>query len=186
MARWQPGARERLEQAALELFGEQGFAETTVPQITARAGLTTRTFFRHFTDKREVPFAGAAAFEAAVVAGVAAADADVAPVEAAVGALADASVELARWAEHAAARRALVGSAPELWERELSKRDAVTVAVAAVLRERGVESVQATLAAQAAVAVFTTGYDRWVDGGATADLPAMVRATLADLRRAVC
>jgi len=42
----------------MELFTEQGFAETTVPQITARAGLTTRTFFRHFTDKREVLFAG--------------------------------------------------------------------------------------------------------------------------------
>ena len=57
MGRWQPGARDRLEAAALELFLEQGFAATTVPQITARAGLTTRTFFRHFADKREVLFA---------------------------------------------------------------------------------------------------------------------------------
>lgn len=57
MGRWQPGARERLEQAALDLFLEQGFNETTVPQITARAGLTTRTFFRYFADKREVLFA---------------------------------------------------------------------------------------------------------------------------------
>lgn len=56
-SRWQPNARERLERAAVELFLEQGFAETTVPQITARAGLTTRTFFRHFADKREVLFA---------------------------------------------------------------------------------------------------------------------------------
>lgn len=57
MSRWEPKARERLEQAALELFVEVGFAEATVPQITARAGLTTRTFFRHFADKREVLFA---------------------------------------------------------------------------------------------------------------------------------
>src|SRR3954465_623195 len=57
MARWQPDARERLQQAALELFAGQGFAATTVPAITARAGLTTRTFFRHFADKREVLFA---------------------------------------------------------------------------------------------------------------------------------
>ena len=56
MGRWQPGARERLEGAALELFLEQGFTETTVPQITARAGLTTRTFFRHFADKRDALF----------------------------------------------------------------------------------------------------------------------------------
>ncbi len=58
MGRWQPNARGRLERAAVELFAEQGFAATTVPQIAARAGLTTRTFFRHFADKREVLFAG--------------------------------------------------------------------------------------------------------------------------------
>src|SRR3954470_4454688 len=57
MSRWRPDARERLQQAALELFAEQGFAATTVPEITARAGLTTRTFFRHFADKREVLYA---------------------------------------------------------------------------------------------------------------------------------
>src|SRR6201992_3764428 len=57
MALWHPDARERLRQAPLELFAEQGFAATTVPAITARAGLTTRTFFRHFADKREVLFA---------------------------------------------------------------------------------------------------------------------------------
>src|SRR3954468_20947715 len=57
MARWRTDARERLQQAALELFAEQGFAATTVPAITARAGLTTRTFFRYFADKREVLFA---------------------------------------------------------------------------------------------------------------------------------
>ena len=186
MPRWDPDASGRLLEAGMSLYFERGYAAVTVAEIAERAGLTKRTFFRHFTDKREVPFAGAAAFEAAVVAGVAAADAGVAPVEVAVGALADASAELARWAEHAAARRALVASAPELEERELSKRDAVTVAIAAALRERGVDPLPATLSAQAAVAAFTTGYDRWVDGGATADLPALVRATLGDLRRAVC
>ncbi|WP_420116296.1 helix-turn-helix domain-containing protein, partial [Micromonospora sp.] len=64
MARWRPDARERLRQAALELFAEQGFAATTVPAITARAGLTTRTFFRHFADKREVLFADEAEISA--------------------------------------------------------------------------------------------------------------------------
>src|SRR5436190_23793997 len=73
MGRWQPGARERLEQAALDLFLEQGFAETTVPQITARAGLTTRTFFRHFADKREVLFAGEAEVPEIIKAAMAAA-----------------------------------------------------------------------------------------------------------------
>ena len=59
MGRWEPDARDRLERAALELFVEHGFDPVTVPEITARAGLTTRTFFRHFADKREVLFADA-------------------------------------------------------------------------------------------------------------------------------
>src|SRR5580704_6940447 len=58
MARWEPNARERLERAALALFMEHGFDATTVTEITARAGLTKSTFFRHFADKREVLFGG--------------------------------------------------------------------------------------------------------------------------------
>src|SRR6188508_1594363 len=69
MSRWQPDARGRLERAAVELFLSQGFSVTTVPEIADRAGLTTRTFFRHFTDKREVLF-GAEAELPDVVAGV--------------------------------------------------------------------------------------------------------------------
>jgi hypothetical protein len=60
MTRWEPNARGRLEQAALALYGERGFENTTVAEIAARAGLTERTFFRHFADKREVLFAGGA------------------------------------------------------------------------------------------------------------------------------
>jgi AcrR family transcriptional regulator len=56
MTRWTPDAALRLEAAALDLVEEQGYAATTVPQITARAELTTRTFFRHFADKRDVFF----------------------------------------------------------------------------------------------------------------------------------
>ena len=186
MPRWDPDAPARLLQAGMGLYFERGYDDVTVAEIAERAGLTKRTFFRHFADKREIPFAGAAAFAASVVAAMAATAADVPPVEVAVGALAEGSVELARWAEHAAARRDLVASSTDLWERELSKRDALAVAMAGVLRDRGVDPLPATLAAQAAVAAFTAGYDRWVDGGATGDLPSLVRATLTDLRRAVC
>ena len=58
MSRWEPNARGRLEEAALELYTERGFDETTVAEIAERAGLTERTFFRHFADKREVLFGG--------------------------------------------------------------------------------------------------------------------------------
>src|SRR5215469_13715779 len=58
MSRWEPNARGRLEQAALELYCERGFDQTTVTEISERAGLTERTFFRYFADKREVLFWG--------------------------------------------------------------------------------------------------------------------------------
>ena len=56
MARWAPDTRERLRTASMELFAERGFDATTVPDIVERAGVTRRTFFRHFGDKREVFF----------------------------------------------------------------------------------------------------------------------------------
>ena len=73
MTRWEPDARGRLEQAALELYGERGFEQTTVAEIAKRAGLTERTFFRHFADKREVLFGGAGALQELLVSTVASA-----------------------------------------------------------------------------------------------------------------
>ena len=75
MGRWEPDARGRLEQAALELFEERGYARTTVGDIASRAGLTERTFFRYFTDKREVLFSGSGAVESLMVESIAAAPA---------------------------------------------------------------------------------------------------------------
>ena len=71
MGRWEPNARGRLEQAAMELYLERGFDQTTVAEIAERAGLTERTFFRHFADKREVLFAGAGALQELLVSAVA-------------------------------------------------------------------------------------------------------------------
>src|SRR5437588_7440315 len=82
MSRWEPNARGRLEQAALELYGERGFEQTTVVEIAARAGLTERTFFRHFADKREVLFAGSTAMRDLIVKAVAAAPASATPIDA--------------------------------------------------------------------------------------------------------
>src|ERR1700744_4404807 len=82
MSRWEPNSRGRLEQAAAELFVERGFDETTVADIAARAGLTERTFFRHFADKRAVLFSGQEVFTDAVVSAVAAAPGPPTPVDA--------------------------------------------------------------------------------------------------------
>src|SRR6478735_12019057 len=87
MGRWEPNARGRLEQAALELYVERGFEQTTVADIAARAGLTERTFFRHFADKREVLFSGAGALQELLVSTVAAAPDSMAPIDAVAAAI---------------------------------------------------------------------------------------------------
>src|SRR2546429_4689207 len=87
MSRWEPNARGRLEQAAMELYGERGFDETTVAEIAARAGLTERTFFRHFADKREVLFGGGDELRELLVSTVAGAADSAAPIEAIAAAI---------------------------------------------------------------------------------------------------
>ncbi|WP_067499291.1 TetR/AcrR family transcriptional regulator, partial [Actinoplanes sp. TFC3] len=122
MSRWEPNARDRLEQAALQLFREQGFADTTVPQITARAGLTTRTFFRHFADKREVLFAGEEELPALVASMMAEAPAELDPMTLIVQGLA--GVVRSRFEgrrDYLRVRRSVVRTDAGLVERELRK-----------------------------------------------------------------
>src|SRR4051812_19808461 len=101
MARWEPDAQGRLQQAAVTLFRERGYADVTVAEIADRAGLTKRTFFNHFTDKREVLFAGAPAYEQSVLTYLAEADAGLGPLDAAVAALTRSSLDLAAYGEYA-------------------------------------------------------------------------------------
>ncbi len=185
MGRWEPDAGGRLQQAAMALYLERGYEDVTVAEIAHSAGLTKRTFFRHFADKREVLFAGAPAFQAGVVAAVMAAPGHVAPVDAAVAALAEGGAQLTQYGQFARARRVLVASSPELQERELIKMASLTTAITGALRDRGTDALQASLAAQAGVAVFTNAYDRWIDDGGASDLPALMQQSLDELRRAI-
>lgn len=186
MGRWDPDARGRLLQSAMTLYLARGYDAVTVAEIADDAGLTKRTFFRHFADKREVLFAGAAAFEAGVVAAVAGAPAGASPAETVVDALAEVSeAQLTRWAEYARARRDLIASSADLRERELIKTAALTGAVAAALRDRGIPAPTAILTAHGGVAAFTVAYDRWVDDDGRADLRALIHQTLTDLRTAL-
>jgi AcrR family transcriptional regulator len=82
VGRWQPNARGRLAQAALELYVERGFEQTTLAEIARHAGLTERTFFRHFADKREVLFWGAGELQEVVASSVARAAGSLAPIDA--------------------------------------------------------------------------------------------------------
>ena len=164
MPRWTEDARGRLQRAALELFIERGYEQVTVAQIAEQAGLTRRSFFNHFTDKREIFFAGAVAFQAHVVACIAAAPSGLDPFDAAAAALASAGEEIAKMAGDAAGPvRALIEVSAELHERDLAKMAAVTRAITDTLVDRGSTTRVADLTARAAVTVFTVAFQDWVD-----------------------
>ena len=129
MSRWEPNARGRLEQAALELYCERGFEQTTVAEIAERAGLTERTFFRHFADKREVLFAGGVTLQELLVSAVAGAPESVPPIEAVAAALAAAGALLQERREYARQRQAVIAANASLQERELIKLAALAAAL---------------------------------------------------------
>src|SRR6202021_1251897 len=146
MSRWEPDARGRLEQAALDLYVERGFEQTTVAEIAARAGLTERTFFRHFADKREVLFGGSALLQERIVAGVAGAPQGDGPLDAVSCGLAAAATMLGEFRRDLSRQRqAVIAANPELRERELAKLADYAAAVVIALRQRGVREPKATL-----------------------------------------
>jgi AcrR family transcriptional regulator len=182
VARWQPDAQGRLQEAALELFSERGFEQTTVEEIATRAGLTKRTFFRHFADKREVLFGGGEEFKATFLDALAAAPEDATPLEAVTRSL-EAGGELLQGRRDLARRRqAVIAANEELQERELVKLASVSAALAASLRERGVEEPEASLTAEAAIAVFRVAFERWVTSDGERTLPELIRDSLEALR----
>ncbi len=183
MSRWQPDARGRLERAAVELFLEQGFAATTVPQIAARAGLTTRTFFRHFADKREVLFAGDEELPALVARLATDAPAALGPLPAIAYALETvAATTFEGRRAYLRARRAVIQADTGLRERELRKLAVLADAIGRGFRARGVDELTALLAAQLAVTVFSVTIDRWLDQDGERPLSALARDTLRALR----
>jgi AcrR family transcriptional regulator len=182
MTRWEPNGRGRLELAALALYGDRGFENTTVAEIAARAGLTERTFFRHFADKREVLFSGADALQELLVSNVAAAPDSIAPIDAVGAALEAAGALLQERREYARQRAAIIAANAELRERELIKLASLASAIADALRRRGVADPAASLSAEAGIAVFRIAFERWVEATNQRDLPALIRDSLDELK----
>ncbi len=184
MGRWEPNARERLQEAAMALFEEHGYDRTTVGDIATRAGLAERTFFRHFTDKREVLFARSEELEKGIVDVIAGAPRDAMPLDAVTAAFEAAGAELQdREALHLLrARHALVMKHAEIRERELIKLASLARAVTQALCARGVSEPAASLAAEAGVAVFKVGFQRWISQKKPQELAAELRASMAALR----
>jgi AcrR family transcriptional regulator len=183
MGRWEPNTRERLYLAALELYLERGFDQTTVAEISQRAGLTERTFFRHFADKREVLFVGAAAMEDQLTSAVAQAPESASPLDA----VAEAVEAIGRTMQERRAsvkqRQAVVAAHDDLRERELIKGARLSAATAAALRARGVPPAAARMAAEAGMAVFHVAFERWVgDESDAREMPDVVRECFAELR----
>ena len=184
MARWEPDARGRLEKAALELFQKRGYVQTTVEQIAAHAGLTERTFFRYFADKREVLFSGSKGLEKTITQRIHSAPSESSPLEVVADAFETAAVELQAHRElsYVRARHALVTKHAELQERELIKLASLATAVTKALRARGVDEPFASLAAQAGIAVFKVGFERWVSERKPHEFATHVREAMATLK----
>lgn len=183
MGRWQPDSRGRLQEAALALYSARGFDQTTAAQIAVRAGVTERTFFRHFADKREVLFGGSALLQERIVAGVAGAPPADGPLDAVSRGLDAAAAmvgELRR--DLSRQRHAVITGNPELRERELAKLADYAAAVAAALHQRGVSEPQATLAAEAGMTVLRVAIQRWATGDDGRDLATIMRDSVAELR----
>ena len=184
MPRWQPGARERLQATTLELFAEQGFEATTVAEIASRAGLTERTFFRYFSDKREVLFAGQDVFEGMFVDHIVAAAPDDEPFTVVTRAVRAVATDFfpAERRSFSQQRQTIIDAHPGLQERELLKLAHLTTAMADALHERGTPEPLAKLSAEFGLTVFRVAFARWVDGSEGDDMAAIVDDVLADLR----
>ena len=182
MGRWQPDARARLQKAALVLYGERGYEETTVAEIAERAGLTKRTFFRHFADKREVLFWGSELLEQKMVAAI-----EAAPASASAYGLIDAALDAAaarfeEVREFAGLRHRIVSSSPELQERELKKSASLAAAMTGALRARGFDDTAAALTAWTAASLMHVAYERWVDDPNQTPFQQVAGDVLAQLR----
>ncbi len=187
MARWQPGAKQRLVVAAVDLFTDQGYDATTVAQIAERAGVTKSTFFRHFSDKRELLVAGQETLSRLLAEGITEAPVGASPLEAVAAGLRRASGEMGPANRELGPRlKAAVAASTELQERDALKSIGLAASMTAALVARGVPGPTAQLAAELGVLAFKQGYAQWSEGDRDDDsgLAPHALAALEDLRAA--
>jgi AcrR family transcriptional regulator len=187
MGRWEPGATQRLVVAAVDLFAEQGYDATTVAQIAERAGVTKSTFFRHFSDKRELLVAGQETLSRLLAEGIAEAPETASPLEAVAAGLERASGAMGPANRVLGPRiEAAVAASTELQERDALKSVGLAAAMTAALVARGVPDPTAHLAAELGVLAFKRGYAEWsrADRDDGEGLAHHALAALGDLRAA--
>jgi len=181
MGRWGPDARGPLEQAAVDLCLEYGYAQVTVVAITQRAGFSERTFYRHFADKPEVLFVGFQYFHDNVVNLVASAATSAVPMERVAAAFGQAGAVFQENADRLRQRQKVIDSTPELRARELSKVATLTTAVTEALLQRGVANPVAMLSAEAGTLAFRIAFATWINATGQEDWPRLLWQTLDDI-----
>jgi AcrR family transcriptional regulator len=183
MGRWQPDAMGRLQRAALDLYIERGFEQTTVAEIAERAGVTERTFFRYFSDKREVLFGGSEALLHAAVKAVADADQGATPIDIVAGSIETIAGMLQEGSrQYSRQRQAAIVANPGLQERELLKLAGMAAAMSEALGQRGISAPVARLSAEAGISVFSLAFERWISDDDVVDYVAVVRELFGQLR----
>ncbi len=163
MAQSGSGARIALQQAAVELFRERGFDRTTAAEIAVRAGVTERTFFRYFPDKREVLFDGQAVLVSALTVSIADAPAGLGPLDTLFHAFRLVVPLLESNRPFSKPRHEVIAATPALHERELAKLAALSDALALALQTRGIPGLRADLAARAGLAAFAHATVSWLE-----------------------
>jgi AcrR family transcriptional regulator len=183
VGRWAPNARERLEAAALDLFVENGYEETTVAQIADRAGLNRATFFRHFADKREVLFGGEDVLAGLFADGIRAASPGATFAECLHAAFAGADATMTPQQRAKAMQRVQVVAAnTEARERGLLKHARIAASVAVALRERGNDELSARLGAELVVLAFRVAFEHWMKADEDEPFEPFAQAALSDLQ----
>ena len=162
----------------MRLYVERGYEQTTVADIASEAGLTARTFFRYFADKREVLFAGSEVLLQRMTEALDAAPAGSGPMQAVAAGLDAAALMLGRDHRLSAQRQMIIDANAELRERELSKMVTIAAALTDGLRRRGVPERDARLAAETGVVVLRVAFEQWVGDQVETDLTEVMRATL--------
>ena len=182
MGRWEPGARERLQGAALALYSSKGYEVTTVAEIAQAAGLTERTFYRHFADKREVLFTVYDQFTQPFIDGVNAAPEGAPPMQLVTSAVIGAAgFFTADRRPYSRTRQGVIVANPELHERELLKLASLAATLADALRKRGVADPAATLSAELGVTVYRVSFELWIAEGESREMADIERAVFAEV-----
>lgn len=182
MSRWKPDAKGRLEQAALDLFQERGFEQTTVAEIAERAGLTERTFFRYFADKREVLFGSQSRFQDIVVNAIVSQPDTATPINMIIAALDVLAATISDRLEFVRQSQAIIATNPELQERELLKRATLISALAQAMQERGISEQTANMTIEIGMVAYKAAFVRWFNGTSERTLPQLLQDSLEELK----